>query len=56
MSDVERYLDSEGKFAWRVKKQVDDVVEEVKEIPAEVTEAEVKAEAESDKPKKRRRK
>ena len=49
MADLERYLDADGKYAWRVKKQVDDVVEEVAttELPDEVEEAE--------KPKRRRK-
>ena len=54
MAEVERYLDADGKYAWRVKKKVDDIVEEVNvnDLPEEVQEVE---EPES-KPKKRRKK
>ena len=31
MADVERYLGEDGKYAWRVKKQVDTSVREVSE-------------------------
>ena len=52
MAKLERYLDKDGKYAWRVEKQVDDVVEEVAstELPDEIEEAEAE-----EKPKKSRR-
>ena len=51
MAELERYLDVDGKYAWRVKKKVNDIVEKVPqdELPEEV------AEAEAPKPKRRRR-
>ncbi len=53
MAELERYTDSDGKYAWRMKKKVDDIVEELKAdpLPKEVLEAEA-----SEKPKRRRKK
>lgn len=52
MAELERYTDADGKYAWRMKKKVDDIVEQVAApLPKEVLEAEA-----SEKPKRRRRK
>ena len=54
MAELERYLDVEGKYAWRVKKKVDDIVEEVssEDLPKEVQEAEKSSKKNKSKRKK----
>lgn len=59
MADVERYMGEDGKYAWRVKKQVESSVKEVDEselTKEEREEVDAVLEPEESKPKKKRKK